>query len=236
LDAPSTATIDINVVVVAPAGQVSDQIWTRLREAGVSDENVRRVPRSSPEVWLPQVDVLVLINDPNGTAGAVERLRSWRSAGLKAPILTIADADDSPHLLDAGADDSVAKTVTPTELASRLKALARRGGVKQSTLQVDDLHIDMTTKSVQRGGRSIALTPREYDILEFLARYRGQVVTRKMIWQRLYGEVDGRASNIVDVYIRYLRQKIDKGFSRPLIRTHWGRGYMLADGEVEPTT
>jgi DNA-binding response OmpR family regulator len=94
-------------------------------------------------------------------------------------------------------------------------------------LRIFDLEIDTAARSVKRGGQSIHLTPREYGLLEFLAFHRGRVVTRTMIWEHLYDEHDESTSNVVDVYIRYLRNKIDKGFEPPLIMTRWGEGYQL---------
>ena len=114
------------------------------------------------------------------------------------------------------------------ELLARLRALIRRGHqVKSPLLRVHDLEIDTAGRTVKRGGKSIHLTPREYALLEFLAFHRGKVATRTMIWEHLYDEQDENTSNVVDVYIRYLRNKIDKGFDPPLILTRWGEGYML---------
>ena len=99
--------------------------------------------------------------------------------------------------------------------------------VKDPVLQILDLEIDTSARTVKRAGQSIHLTPREYALLEFLAFHRGKVVTRTMIWEHLYDEHDESTSNVVDVYIRYLRNKIDKGFDPPLILTRWGEGYIL---------
>jgi DNA-binding response OmpR family regulator len=87
---------------------------------------------------------------------------------------------------------------------------------------------------VNRAGQAIHLTPREYALLEFLAFHRGKVVTRSMIWEHLYDEYDENTSNVVDVYIRYLRNKIDKGFEPQLILTRWGEGYMLRGDDDPP--
>src|SRR5262249_50336101 len=94
-------------------------------------------------------------------------------------------------------------------------------------LRVFDLEMDTAAHSVRRAGQAIHLTPREYSLLEYLAFHKGQVVTRTMIWEHLYDENDESTSNVVDVYIRYLRNKIDKGFEPPLILTRWGEGYMM---------
>ena len=99
--------------------------------------------------------------------------------------------------------------------------------MKSPILRVFDLEIDTASRTVKRAGKAIHLTPREYALLQFLAFHRGKVVTRSMIWEHLYDEHDENTSNVVDVYIRYLRNKIDKDFDPPLILTRWGEGYML---------
>jgi DNA-binding response OmpR family regulator len=226
---------DLQVVLVASAGGVGDRIRSLLVETGIGMEMVRRTGKTSADVWRSDADVIVLVNDAESEIGADEQLRRWRARGLITPVLVVTDAVDVALMLDLGADDCVTPTIAPAEMRSRLRALVRRSGVKKATLQIADLRIDLTSKRVERGGQAINLTPREYEILEFLARYQGRVVTRQMLWHRLYGENNGRSSNIVDVYIRYLRQKIDTGFERPLIHTRWGRGYVLTSDEGTAT-
>ena len=102
-------------------------------------------------------------------------------------------------------------------------------------IRIHDLTLDTAARTADRAGQPIHLTPREYALLEFLAFHRGAVVTRTMIWEHLYDEYDENTSNVVDVYIRYLRNKIDKGFDLPLILTRWGEGYMLR-GEDDKLT
>ena len=170
------------------------------------------------DIMLPKEDGLSL-------------LQRWRKAGMKAHILVLTARDrieDKVRGLDMGADDYLTKPFQLEELLARLRALVRRGHqVKSPVLRVHDLEIDTAARTVQRAGKSIALTPREYALLEFLAFHRGKVVTRSMIWEHLYDEQDENTSNVVDVYIRYLRNKIDKGFATPLIMTRWGEGYLL---------
>jgi DNA-binding response OmpR family regulator len=103
--------------------------------------------------------------------------------------------------------------------------------VEDGTLRTHDLEIDTAARVVRRRGRHVRLTPREYDLLEFLARHRGRVVSRAVIWNNLYNEYDTGTSNVIDVYIRYLRRKIDEGFETPLILTRRGAGYMLRGDE-----
>jgi DNA-binding response OmpR family regulator len=170
------------------------------------------------DVMLPHEDGLSL-------------LQRWRKDGLNTHILMLTargSMEDKVKGLDLGADDYMTKPVVLEELLARLRALIRRTHqVKSPLLRIHDLEIDTASRSVKRGGKSIHLTPREYALLEFLAFHRGKVTTRSMIWEHLYDDQDENTSNVVDVYIRYLRNKIDKGFDPPLILTRWGEGYML---------
>lgn len=176
------------------------------------------------DIMLPKVDGLTL-------------LKKWRAAGINTHVLMLTakgTLDDKVTGLDTGADDYLTKPFELEELLARIRALIRRGHqVKDPLIRVYDLTIDTAARRVERAGQSIHLTPREYALLEFLAFHRGKVVTRTMIWEHLYDEYDENTSNVVDVYIRYLRNKIDKGFDPPLILTRWGEGYMLR-GEDDP--
>ena len=170
------------------------------------------------DIMLPKVDGLTL-------------LKKWRESGLMTHVLMLTARDSVENKiegLDVGADDYMTKPFELDELLARLRALVRRKHqAKDPVLRVHDLEIDTAAHTVKRKGQSIHLTPREFALLRFLAYNQGKVVTRAMIWDHLYDEHDESTSNVVDVYIRYLRTKIDKGFKPPLIMTRWGEGYML---------
>jgi len=170
------------------------------------------------DLMLPKIDGLTL-------------LQKWRREGMSAHVLVLTargGIEDKVKGLDLGADDYLTKPFQWEELLARLRALIRRGHqVKDPVLRVHDLEIDTAARTVRRAGKPIKLTPREYALLHYLAYHRGQVVSRSQIWEHLYDEHDENTSNVVDVYIRYLRTKIDKDFEPPLILTRWGEGYML---------
>lgn len=193
-------------------------------DTAIDGEEADVKARSTPydviilDIMLPKIDGLTL-------------LKRWRSAGLSSHVLMLtarSTTDDKVIGLDSGADDYLTKPYSIEELLARIRALVRRGHQsKNPTIRVYDLLIDTAARSVMRANKRLHLTPREYSLLEFLAYHRGKVVTRTMIWEHLYDEYDENTSNVVDVYIRYLRNKIDKGFDPPLILTKWGEGYML---------
>jgi DNA-binding response OmpR family regulator len=170
------------------------------------------------DLMLPKKDGLTL-------------LKEWRRDGVKTHVLCLTARDtteDKVRGLDLGADDYLTKPFKLEELLARVRALIRRRHqVKDPVIRILDLEIDTSARTVRRGGQLIHLTPREYALLQFLAFHRGKVVTRSMIWEHLYDEHDENTSNVVDVYIRYLRTKIDKGAAVPLIQTRWGEGYLL---------
>jgi heavy metal response regulator len=166
--------------------------------------------------------------------------RELRRHGFRTPILmlTARDAvDDRVAGLDAGADDYLVKPFALKELLARLRALTRRAAeaAKSPVLQVADLSLDTLTHRVKRGGKTIELTAKEYAVLECLMREPERVLTRTMIAEHVWNYDVFNQSNVVDVYIRNLRRKIDDGHDLKLIHTVRGAGYRLsAEPEAEP--
>ncbi|MCX5894570.1 MAG: response regulator transcription factor [Proteobacteria bacterium] len=158
--------------------------------------------------------------------------RRLREEGTTIPVLMLTAKDsvqDKVTGLDSGADDYLTKPFAFEELLARIRALLRKS-VKQTTkLQAGDLVLDLITHRVTRAGEEIALTTREYALLEYLMRNAGTVVTRTMISEHVWDIDFDTDTNVIDVYINYLRNKIDSRFQKKLINTVRGRGYLLKD-------
>jgi len=161
--------------------------------------------------------------------GAVELLERWRRDGLAVPVLALAarGGDEVARCLEAGADGCAAPPSPPREVAARLRALLRRGRPRGPVLRTFDLEVDTGRRAVRRAGKPIRLSPLGYRLLECLAWRRGEVVSRAELWAQLYPGRPPGPSNLIEVYVSYLRRKVDRGFDPPLVLTHWGQGYQL---------
>jgi DNA-binding response OmpR family regulator len=221
----------MRLLIVEDHPKLARTLASGLREEGYAvdltfDGNeAARLIRDNPydavvlDLMLPGMDGLAI-------------LRQMRAAGNPAPVLCLTARDaleDRISGLNGGADDYLVKPFEWEELLARLRAVIRRAN-RQSTsvLTVADLEIDTAARLARRGGQVIHLSAREFALLEFLAMRQGRVVSRDEIAAHLYDRHDETASNVVDVYIGYLRNKIDRPFARKLIHTRRGHGYLLS--------
>jgi two-component system OmpR family response regulator len=177
-------------------------------------------------------DLLILDRMLPGRDG-LEILRSLRAAGVLTPtiFLTAKSAvTDRVEGLDAGADDYLVKPFSFAELLARIRVVLRRGPeVQPPTLRVGDLVLDPAARTVERGGKRIELSAKQFTLLQYLMRHAGQVVSRTMIQEHVWNyDFDG-LTNVVDVHINRLRNKVDRGHDRPLIQTLRGLGYVLRE-------
>jgi two-component system copper resistance phosphate regulon response regulator CusR len=170
----------------------------------------------------------------NGT----ELLRRFRRHGRTAAVLVLTARDatgDKVENFEAGADDYLTKPFAFAELLVRVRALLRRPPVTRShVLQVADLEVDRLTQQVRRAGQRIELTSKEYGLLEYMVAHAGRVLSRTMIMEHVWDESFEGLTNIVDVYVRHLREKVDRLHTRKLIRTVRGAGYCLSEEEPGP--
>jgi DNA-binding response OmpR family regulator len=173
--------------------------------------------------------VLLDLNLP-GVSGW-EVLRAIRSKKPDLPVVIVAGGnivEERVRGLDAGADDYVAKPFAFAELAARIRAVLRRGNrPARAILQIDDLELDRVNRTVRRCNRNIELSPKEFCLLEFLMRHEGQPVTRTAIVEQVWKSNSDNMTNIVDVYVNYLRRKVDSGCDQSLIRTIRRVGYQI---------
>jgi two-component system OmpR family response regulator len=181
-------------------------------------------------------DAIILDRMLPGGMDGLTILQALRTAGVKTPVLilsSLADVEERIRGLRAGGDDYLPKPFSFGELLARVEALTRRsqGPVEEAVLAVADLRLDRLSRKVTRAGTPIALQPIAFKLLEFLMRHEGQVVTRTMLLEKVWDYNFDPQTNVVDVHVSKLRQKIDGAFERPLLRTVRGAGYMLSSSE-----
>ena len=221
----------MRILVVEDDHKVASFIQSGLAQEGYAVDVLREGTMAGEQARAVDYDAVVLdLMLPGRSGFQVLRDIRARKPSLPVVILTAKDAlDDRIAGLDSGADDYMVKPFALAELSARLRAVLRRGAPRENVLRVADLELDTLTRSVQRGGRRIDLKPKEYSLLEYLMRNSGRPLTRALIVEHVWDIHFDSVSNVVEVHINSLRNKIDRGFAAPLIQTVRGVGYMLTD-------
>ena len=223
----------MRVLIVEDETRLAALVVDGLVRAGMTAEAVHDgtagYERGSTESW-DAIVLDILLPGMNGFSVC----RELRAAGVTTPILmlTAKEGDlDEAEALDIGADDYLRKPFSFEVLTARLRALVRRTGRSaDQILQVGDLRIDTSGRTVSRGTTAIELSDKEFNLLVALARRAGQVVSKQTLYDDVWGYAQDHRSNVVEVFIRYLRTKLDEPFGVKTIQTVRGAGYRLADG------
>lgn len=221
----------MRILLVEDNRRLSLSLKTSLIEEGYAVDTAYDGAEGLDLAGYTPYDVVILdvmLPEMNG----LEVCRNLRRQGLKTPILLLTARDaveDRVKGLDSGADDYLVKPFAMSELLARLRALLRReGSSKSGFIQVGDLQIDPATHFVERNGQDIKLTAREYTLLEYFMRHPNQLISREMVENHLWNYDFESNSNVVDVYVRRLRRKIDDPFKDPkMLETVRGAGYRL---------
>lgn len=225
----------MRILLAEDEKELNDLVRKTLEDEGYAVDSVFDGDSALEYLSSTPYDIALLDIMMPGRDG-IAVLREYRKSGGKAPIiiLTARDAvEDRVVGLDAGADDYLVKPFMFPELLARIRVLLRRNtsSASSSVLECGDLVMDTSSHAVRRRGRKIDLSAKEYSILEYMMRNQGAVLGRESFRSHIWSwDYDGE-SNVIDVYIRYLRKKIDDGESMKLIHTIRGAGYMLKDGD-----
>lgn len=223
----------MRILVIEDEKKVAEFVARGLRDKGFAVDMASEGQSGLEMAKAGDYDLIILDLMLPGLSG-IEVLKRIRQHGSQMPILILtAQADTSEKVtnFEAGADDYLTKPFAFEELLVRVKALSRRGGMDRSDmLRIGDLEIDRLNQQVRRAGKRVELTSKEYGLLEYLAANAGRVLSRTMIMEHVWDESFEGLTNIVDVYVRHLRSKVDLTHSNKLIRTVRGVGYSISDG------
>jgi two-component system copper resistance phosphate regulon response regulator CusR len=221
----------MRILVIEDDHKVANFIQSGLEQEGCAVDVLPDGTHAADQARTIDYDAVVLDLMLPGRSGfqILREIRS-RKGSLPVLILTAKDSvDDRVAGLDSGADDYMTKPFALAELSARLRALLRRGGPREHVLRVADLQMDLLTHVVRRGSKLIELKPKEYALLEYLMRHAGRPLPKSIIIEHVWDIHFDSVSNVVEVHINALRNKIDRGFPVPLIHTVRGVGYLLGD-------
>jgi len=221
----------MRILVVEDDRKVANFIQSGLAEEGYAVDVLYEGSHAGEQANACDYDAVVLDLMLPGRSG-FQVLRDIRARKSTVPILILTAKDSVQERvagLDGGADDYMVKPFALAELSARLRAVMRRGAPRENVLRVADLEMDTVRRAVRRAGRPIDLKPKEYALLEFLVRNSDRPLTKSLIIEHVWNIHFDSVSNVVEVHINSLRNKIDRGFERPLIHTIRGVGYMLSD-------
>jgi two-component system, OmpR family, response regulator len=226
----------MKILLVEDNEQVSQFVRKGLQESGHTVDHAGNGRDGMFLASSETYDAIVLDRMLPGGIDGLGIIEALRKTGNATPILilsALAEVDDRIRGLRAGGDDYLPKPFAFGELAARLDALLRRsqGAETQTILSVGDLRMDLLGRKVTRSGNPVALQPREFKLLEYLMRHADQVVTRTMLIENVWDYHFDPQTNVIDVHVSRLRQKIDGGFERPLLHTVRGIGYRLGADE-----
>ena len=221
----------MRILLVEDESRVAGFIAKGLREQAYAVDIASDGDQALYQAAVNQYDIVILdVMLPLKDGHTV--CRELRASGFRTPILMLTArgaVDDRVEGLDSGADDYLAKPFDFKELLARLRALLRRpAGLLPQVARVADLTLNTASHAVTRAGKPVSLTAKEYALIEFLVLNQGRVVGREQIGQHVWDENFDPFSNVIDVYIKRLRSKLDTGFSRRLIHTRRGEGYILS--------
>ncbi|MCB2107670.1 MAG: response regulator transcription factor [Rhodobacteraceae bacterium] len=221
----------MRILVIEDDREAADYVCKGLRESGYAVDHAADGKDGLFLALSEPYDAMIVDRMLPGPDG-LTIVESVRKSGIGTPVLflsALGEVDDRIAGLKAGGDDYLAKPYSFSELLARLEALLRRaGGSGENTfLKVGDLEMDLLARKVTREGKRVYLHPREFRLLEYLMRHAGQVVTRTMLLENVWEYHFDPQTNVIDVHISRLRQKIDKPFDQPILHTVRGAGYKL---------
>jgi two-component system, OmpR family, response regulator len=226
---------DMSILVIEDDQRAAELLLHGLREHGYEAEHAAD-GRSGLAAVLHKSWDLVIADRMLPHLDGLSIIKQAREQGRTMPILVLSalsEVDDRVRGLRAGGDDYLTKPYALAELLARVEVLLRRGQQAETSTRIthEDVELDLVARTAQRGTRELQLTAREFDLLAFLVKHAGQVVTRKMLLEQVWDLHFDPQTNVIDVHMSRLRQAVDRGFTKPLIHTVRGAGYLFGDEE-----